>query len=132
MVDKAVPVLNQVFHLAKEPLKLKEEIANSCLEEEAYDYAFKLYRSIVEQDKNRSDLLLKMGIISERTGDLEEAMGYLTEAEKLDDKNLEIKLHSAKIYLKQGMMLRAEKPLKQILKVSPHHKEARELLRQCI
>jgi len=132
MEDKAIPIFTTVFEIAKNPDKLKEEIALFCIEEEVYGFAAKLLKGIVGIDKERAGIRVKLGKVLEKLGDTEEALVYFNEAEQLDYRNLEVKLHLARIYLQQGMMLRAERPLKEILKVSPNHKEARELLRQCI
>jgi CheY-like chemotaxis protein len=129
LYDKAMPVFNKVFDLAKDPLAVKEEIAGYCIEHGAGALAARLLKNIVDQQPGRSDLLSTLGMLC---GDTEEALGYLSRAEKLEPGNLELKLRMARIYLAQGKVIRAETPLKAILKVDPEHAEARKLLRQCV
>ncbi len=129
MVDKALPIFNKVFELARDPLHVKEDIAAFCIEEGATDYAARLLRGIVEQSRERGDLLYKLALLCKEE---EEKLYYFHEADRLQPGSVDIKLQLAKIYLSQGMILRAEKPLKEILHKEPEHKEARQLLRQCI
>lgn len=132
MHKKAVTVFNKVFHLAKKPLELKEEIADFCIDNGATEYAAKLLKDVLTQHRDRADLHFKLGVIYEEAGKEGEALTSLSEAEMLDDKTPEIKIHLAKVYLAQGMIIRAERPLNAVLKVDPKNKEAKDLLRQCI
>ncbi len=132
MVQKAVPVFIKVFQIAPNPTQLREEIALLCIEEGAIAYGEKLLSPIIEQSPKKAVLLKKLGFAIAKTGDNEKALEYLSQAEQLEPENFEIKLHIARIYIAKGMILRAEKPLKEILKVDPEHSEARELMKQCI
>ena len=75
---------------------------------------------------------MKLGVLLEELGEHSRALTHLTNAEKEDSKNLEIKLHLARTYLALGKGIRAEKPLKDILEVNPNHEEAKSLLRTCV
>jgi len=132
MAARAAPVFHRVFELAREPLAIKEDVAKFCLAAGAKEYAAKLLGQIVEQDTARHDLLFQLGLLFEEGGDIEGALIYFARAERLDAANMEIKLHLAKGYLAQGMVIRAERPLKAILKIKPDHREARTLLRTCV
>jgi CheY-like chemotaxis protein len=127
--DKAVPVFNKVFDLAKNPLPVKEEIAAYCIEHGAGAIAFRMLKSIVDQQPDRADILCTLGGLC---ANADEALGYLARAEKLEPNNIELKLRLARIYLEQGKVIRAEAPLKAVLKLAPEHAEARKLLRQCV
>ena len=76
--------------------------------------------------------MVKLGEIFSGADNNDEALIYFTDAERLDGKNIAVKINIAKIYLSRGMLIRAENPLQKILKINPEHEEARELLRQCI
>jgi len=130
--DKARVVYNKVFHLAKEPHALKEKVANLCIEYKATAYAMKLLKELIAGDPKRPDLLFKLGKLFENKGEYAKALIQFNEALFFDKENVDIMLHQARSYIKQGMLLRAEKPLKDILKKNPDHKDARKLLRQCI
>lgn len=132
MVQKAAPVFTKVFQIAPNPTQLREEIGLLSIEEGAVAYGEKLLSPIIERSPNKVSLLIKLGFAIEKTGDQEKALEYLTQAEQLDPKNFDIKLRIAKIYIARGMIIRAEKPLKDILKVDPEHSEARQLMKQCI
>jgi tetratricopeptide (TPR) repeat protein len=133
MVDKAEPVFNKVFELAKENRhSIKEEIADFCIKHNAIDYAARLLRNLVEENSERGDLMYKLGMVHAARGNQQEALKYYTQAEQQDDANVDIKLNIAKIYIDQGMLIRAEKPLRAVQKLDPDNKEAKELLRQCI
>jgi tetratricopeptide (TPR) repeat protein len=133
MVDKAEPVFNKVFELAKDSrLSIKEEIADFSIQHGALDYAARLLRNIVEENSERGDLMFKLGKVHAAQGNQKEALKYYTQAEQHDDTNVDIKLGIAKIYIDQGMLIRAEKPLRAIQKLDPDNREAKELLRQCI
>ncbi|MFC1592068.1 tetratricopeptide repeat protein [Thermodesulfobacteriota bacterium] len=132
MPDKAEKVFTKVFELAKNRLAAQEEVADYCIENGALEYGMKLLRGLVEQNRERGDLIVKLGTLLAQAGKGEEALRYLEEAVFLQPNNVEVKVQIAKIYLSQGMLIRAEKPLKAVLDLDPDHKEARELMRQCI
>ena len=132
MIDEALPVLNKVFQLSKEPLKLKEEIADLCMQKGAKSYASKLLKDVISVDRSRRDTLLKLALLAKEAGEKEESMAHLIEAERLDDRNINIKICIAKNYISQNQFIRAEKPINQILNIDPNHQEAKELLQQCI
>ncbi len=132
LTDKAVPVLNKVYELAGDQQQVKEEIIDLCLQEGETDYAEKLLKGLVSVSPGRGDLLHKLGRISLQNGNDTDALKYLSEAEQFDRNNTDIKLHMAQVYISQGMLLRAETPLKAVLEINPEHKEAREMLRQCV
>lgn len=129
MADKARPVFAKVFEIARDPVAVKEEVARFCMEEGAQTYAARLLKGIVDQSPNRADVLYRLALLTENR---DEALQYLLEAEHVDPAHIDIKLQIARIHIAQGMLIRAEAPLKAVLKIDPDHGEARELLRQCI
>jgi CheY-like chemotaxis protein len=129
MLDKAKPVFTKVFELAKDPFALREEVAAYCIAQGAGGYAAKLLKTVLDQSPNRPELLMQLSGLCE---DPVEAAQFLREAAVLDPDNPDIKLGLARSYLAQGLLLRAETPLKELLKRDPDNKEARDLLRQCI
>lgn len=131
-IDKAMIVYNKVFHLSREPMVLKETVAHLCIECKATSYAIKLLNELIAGDPRRPDLLFKLGELFENNGEYAKALIQFNEALFLDKENIDILLHQARIYIKQGMLLRAEKPLNDILNKNPDHQEARKLLRQCV
>ena len=132
MTPRATKVFNDAIKLSEGSLELQEEIADFCIENEANEYAASLLESIISNQPERTDLLFKLGKILEVAGDIKRALPYLTEAEKADNENLDVKIHLAKNYLTIDKPIWAEKALKRLLKIDPEHEEAKELMRQCV
>ncbi len=132
MEEKAVKVFEKAINISDESLKLREEVAEFCMENNMYDYSSKLMEFIVSKVPTRYDLLIKIGMLKDKMGRHNEALLYFTDAEKKDKENIKLKLSIAKIYMKMGHMLRAEAKLKEVLKIDPNHKDAKELLKQTI
>jgi len=132
IIPRAVEVFNEVIKLSGGSLELREEIADFCIENEANEYAASLLESIIDESSERTDLFFKLGKTFEALGDINSALPYLTEAEKLDENNLDIKIHLAKNYLTIDKPIWAENALKRLRKIDPDHEEAKELMRQCV
>ena len=130
--EKAVKVFDKAISLSENALELREEIADFCIEQGAKEYGAKLLESILRADPTRKDLLFKLGVALEETGKHSKALTYLTRAEKEDRDNPDIKVHLARVYLTLGRPIRAEKALKEVLKVDPKNKKAMELLKECV
>lgn len=130
LVEKAIHVFNKAIKLSGSTFEIKEDLANFCIEYEVYAYAAKLMEAIIEEQPDREDLLFKMGKILEKD-DARKALTYLARAEKIDAKNMDIKIHLARNYIAIEKPILAEKALKKILKSHPDHEEAKELYRQC-
>ena len=131
MVKEAVKVFEKVLNLAEHDVQLKEQIAGFCVEKEAKEYGARLLESILRSRPDRKDLFFKLGVILEELGQHSRALYYLAGAEKEDSKNLDIKIHLARVYLALGKAIRAEEPLREILEADPDNKEAMKLLSQC-
>ena len=132
MITKAVHVFDEVLKLSGSTLELREEIADFCIDEGTSEYAAKLLESIIKEKPDRTDLFFKLGKALENLGDIEKAITYLIKAGKIDKENAGINIHLAKDYLTLGKPIYAEKAIKEILKINPSHKVARELLKQCV
>jgi len=130
--EKAAQVFDKAIQLSEDDLELREEIAHFCIEEGAKEYGAKLLESIVKADPKRKDLLLKLGVALAEVGENSKALSYLTRAEKEDRDNLDIKMYLAKVHLALSRPIRAENVLKEILRVNPKSKEAKELLKACV
>jgi CheY-like chemotaxis protein len=131
MVDKAVQVFDGVLALSGNDLELQEEVASFCIEKGAKEYGAKLLEPIVQANSKRKDLFFKLVAALEEIGENSTALSYLSGAEKEDKNNLDIKMHLARVHLALGKPLRAEKALREILKVDPENKEAQKLFKSC-
>jgi tetratricopeptide (TPR) repeat protein len=132
MKERAQEVFDKALQLSGSTLELREEIADYCLEQGINKYASRLLLSIIREQPHRPDLLLKVGVAMEASGEAKKAVSYLNEANRMDGGNEEIKIHLARNYLTLGKPIWAEKALKEIIKVNPSHVLANELLRQCV
>jgi len=132
MIPRAIKVFNKAFKLTGNSVKLREEIADFCIENGAKQYAAELIESIVMELPDRTDLFFKLGKTLEEVGEIDKALMYLTKAEKDDTGNLDIKIHLAKNYLSLGKPIWAEKALKRLLRIDPEHEEAKGLIKRCV
>ncbi len=131
MSEKAIQVFDKTLELSGSTFELREEIADFCINEGVDEYVVKLLESIVKELPDRSDLFFKLGKTLEKLGQTNKAATYLINAAGIDKENVDIRLHLAKSYLTADKTVLAEKPLKEILKISPDNKQAKELLKQC-
>lgn len=131
-IRKAKHVFEKTISLADNPLTLREEIADFCLENEIYDYAASLMEFILKQVPERQDILLKLSMAYEQLNDFKKALKFLIEAEKRDPGNVEIKMRITKIYFSTGQKIRADAVLKKVLAIDPENTEAQELFRKNI
>lgn len=131
MITKATQIFDKTLEFGGNTVKLREEIADFCIEEGVNEYAVKLLDSMIREDPNRADLLFKLAQTLEKLGEIKKAVNYLVRAEDIDKENVDIKIHLAKDYLALKKPIMAEVPLKRIIKLNPKNELARELLRQC-
>ncbi|MDY6824807.1 MAG: response regulator [Thermodesulfobacteriota bacterium] len=130
--DKAKKVFENAFAITDNPSALRQEAADYCMTEGFYEYAASLYDAILRKDRQRSDLMINTGICLMKNNEPEKAVGYLTEADRLDKENQDTKMLLAKSYLSLNKSIRAEKYLKEILKIQPENAEAKEMLREIV
>ncbi len=131
MTDKAIGVFNKALGLTGATLEMREEIADLCIENEVNDYAVKLFEYVLKQQPDRKDLLLKLGKTLESQGEINRALLYLVRAEKIDEEDLDIKIHIAQGYLAIAKPILAEKALKKVLDRDPNNELAQTLYKQC-
>ncbi|MBW2107473.1 MAG: response regulator [Deltaproteobacteria bacterium] len=132
MVQEAVQVFDKALGLSGHDTQLQENIALSCIEKGAKQYGAKLLEALYRQDPNRDNLAARLGITFRELGQFGKALTYLTRAEEQSPKDLALKIHLAKVYLAMGKVIRAEKALKQVLKIDPDNEQAWELIKKCI
>ncbi len=132
MPEKAQPVLSKVYELCKKPLELKQEVSDLCIKAGVYDYAGKLLKDIMNLEPANFEAIFKLGSLHAAKQEYEDALDCFTEAERLNDTHIALKLQMARVYMAQGLLIRAEKPLNAVMKLDPENKEARKLLRECI
>lgn len=132
MLRKAIAVFDNAIEISKEPLNLREEIAEFCFANSAYNYAITLMEFIVKQIPDRKDLLFKLGLAHESIHENSQAIRYFIEAEKSDPKNVEIKMHLAKNLIAAEQTIRADSILRSLLKLDPENQEAQDLLKKCV
>ncbi len=132
MVRKAVAVFDNAIEISKDPLNLREEIAEFCFNQCAYNYSITLMEFIVRQIPDRNDLLFKLGLAHESINETSQAIRYFMEVEKKDPKNIDVKMHLAKNLIASGQAIRADGILRALLKLNPENQDAQELLKKCV
>ncbi len=132
MIKKAMEVFNKVFDISDDPYTLREQIADYCLERGVYNFAAKLLETVLLRQPKRHDLMFKCGLAYEAVGSNNKALGFLVEADKLDGKNVAVKLHIAKNYMALDKLLRADHILRAVIKLEPENADAREMLKKCV
>jgi len=131
MTGEAIRIFDKALSINKDDLKLKERIADICMEKGAKKHAADLLEAIAKSDPERRGLSVKLGALLEELREYSKALAHLTKAEKEEGENIDVKLRLARCYMGLGKAIRAEKPLKEVLKIEPEHEEARQLLREC-
>jgi len=133
IIPKAIQVFRDVIKLSGRAVDLTEEIADFCMDKDGVsEYAVKLLETTIRENPKRTDLFFKLGQALETSGDIKDAIIYLIKASEIDEENIEIKIHLAKDYLSLGKPIFAENVLKKAIKLDPSHREAKELLKQCV
>lgn len=99
---------------------------------ERNDEAVKAFLDALRQYPESSDLLLALGRLFRRRGELERALGVHQHLLEQQDLNVlqqqEVLLEIARDYLKAGILNRAESILRDLLQRDPESRTARELL----
>lgn len=131
LLEKAEAVFDKVLGLPAATPELQEEIVDFCLEHGADTYALKLLEALVEDQPRDGVLLFKLGRLLAGSGQHRRAVTFLSQAADLDQSNIPVRLHLAKVFLALKKPILAEKSLIQILEVERGHEEARALLRKC-
>lgn len=126
MKTEAMEIFKKVIGYSGQSLVQCEKIAELCIQNGDYQYAKELLESLIADNPERFDLILKAAILYEKTGETEKAIAYL---KLVDDKtdDLDAKLLLAKIYIRMNRVFVADEFLNSILKINPKHKEALEL-----
>ncbi len=130
--DKAASVFDKAISVSDDPTALRESLLKLCLSQGMQEYAVKLMKKIVADDPKRNDIRLQLGLTYRNLGDLKNALTVLSLAASAAKENCSIKLHIARIYLRQNQQLRAERVIREALQVDPDNREAKELLRECL
>lgn len=131
-VEEAMQVFDKALSLSGRDTELQENIALTCIEKGAKPYGAKLLEGLYRQDPNRDNLAARLGITFRELGQFGKALTYLTQAEKQSPKDVDLKIHLAKVYLAMGKIIRAEKLLKDALKIDPENEQATDLIKQCV
>lgn len=130
ILGKAAKVFDKALALSDNDASLQEEVADFCMENDAPEYAIQLFKAILLKESGRTDILMKLGVILERTNEHLEAAKYFLEAGKKESENMEFKFHLADCYLAVQQLFRAEQVLRNILEIDPENGRAREMIKK--
>lgn len=132
MYPRAAQVFDSVIQFGEDPMGLREEIAEYCMEAESFAYAAQLWETLLSQQPDREYIRVKMGLALKGAGNISEALIHLEDAAKIDKENLDIKIYLAQCYLTVEKPIKAERVLKKVLRVEKDNAEALELLKRCV
>ena len=127
--DKASNVFDKALSLSDNNSALMEDVANFCMAHESNAYAARLFETILRKHLDRTDIMMKLGVVMTKEGKILEALDYFSKVEKREPHNLEVKLHMAHSYISIDQMYRADKVLRDILKIDPDNIQAKEILK---
>lgn len=130
VLEKAEKVFDKALALSGNDTLLQEEVANFCMENDAPEYAIQLFKTILLKSSGRTDIMMNLGMILEKSGEHLEAAKYFSDVEKKEPENLEAKFHLADSYLAAEQPFRADQVLRNILKIDPENERAREIIKK--
>ena len=126
--DKARKVFTRALKCAEDPMPLREELIEFCVQNSMYEYARALIEEVLRQLPTRTDMEYKLALVYLQLNDSKKALDHFLVAEKHDPQNFEIKLHIAKLYIESGQIFRADQALNDVLRLDPGNAEAKSLL----
>jgi DNA-binding response OmpR family regulator len=129
ITDKAKKVFDRALNLAGDDMELLEDVALFCMENDANDYAVHLFRSVLKVKPDRTDIMMNLGMLLEKTGKSLEALEYYNKLEKEAPDNLDVKFHMIQCFIAVDQPLRADRVVRDILKIDPGNEQARDILK---
>ncbi|HIJ78374.1 MAG: tetratricopeptide repeat protein [Desulfobulbaceae bacterium] len=132
LLKEAEKVLRLVLKTKANDADFKEDIADSCRDFGIYDLAVKTYREVLKLDPERYYLNKKIGLTQMLMEDLNEAVKSLEKAADKFTEDIEVMLALSRAYFKMKMKMRADKWATKIVRIDPGHKEARDIMNQCL
>ncbi|MBU0992377.1 MAG: response regulator [Proteobacteria bacterium] len=130
--DKAKKVFSRTLKFSEDPMPLREELIDFCIQNVMYDFAKTLIEELLRQLPTRTDMEFKLGLVYLKIGESKKALEHFLIAEKQDTQNFEVKLHIAKLYIEAGQIFRADQALSDVLRLDPGNSEAKSLLQDNI
>lgn len=132
LMDRGETVLDKAIALSGDDRTIMEDIVAYCMEQKAYRYALKLFKKMLDESPEQIDILSRTGMIYERLEEPQNALKCFIKADKIDGKNIDLKLGIARNYIKIGQMLRADHVLKDVRRMDPDNRVAIDLAQQCL
>ncbi len=128
LIEKAMGLFERAAGLADDPASLQQELAQLCRSKGYLEQAVKLFKGVLKEQPNRSEIKTQIGQLYVRLEKFDKALPFLNEAASLDDKNVAIKLLMARCYIGLKQVGWAERTINEILRLDPDNHEARELM----
>lgn len=132
MGNQALEIFQKVLKYSGKDLVHVEKAAECCIDAGEKNYAIKLLESVVETNPERHDLLFKLATLYEEDGDIDHALTCYRSVDENTENNLDVKMRMAKIYYNMKKVYVVDDLLKQILKIDPDNKEAKQMMRENI
>ncbi len=126
MRTEAMEIFQKVIGYSRKNMVDCERIAELCIQNGDYPYAKQLLKSITDDNPKRYDLMIKLAILHETTGESENAIFILNKVDE-ESSDLNAKFLLARIYVRMKRPFVADRFLNEILKIDPTHEDALEL-----
>jgi CheY-like chemotaxis protein len=126
----SITIFSKVITLAKKQNVVREQVIDICLQNGETDYPRRLLEESIRENPSNYDMVFKVGLIYQESGDWEKAMNYFVNVDRHVRGHIEAKFQLAKIYYMNRKILKADDYLNQILRIDPKNKEALELRRE--
>lgn len=132
LLPEAEKVLRLVLKTKSNDLDFKEKIGDTCMDSGLGTLAVKCYREALKADPLRTYLNKKIALALLATGDFNEAVKLLEKIVETYPEDIEVLLALGKACFAIKRLVRADQWVSKVLRLDPGHKEAREILNNCL
>lgn len=117
-------IFSKVIFKSSKNLSLNEKIIDICIKHNEMEYSKDLLNRLIKDFPSNFDLVYKIGVVCEMTGDIETALGHFLFLEKNHGIKIDVQLKIAKLYYDKSKILQADNYLNMVLRKDPKNKEA--------
>ncbi len=126
----ALDIFSKVILQSKKQIAVKEKIIEICMDNNEFEFPKMVLDHSIRENPSNYDLIYKLGMIHLESDDREKALKQFDTVDRHVRGHVEAKMQIAKIYYKDGKILKADEYLNQILRVKPNHEQAILLRRE--
>ncbi len=120
-------IFSKVISSSGKDFSVKEKIIQICMKYREFAFAKKLLNEAMKDYPSNFDLVYNAGVVCEMMGDVDKALEYYLETERVQSSRLEVKLKIAKIFFDRNKVLQADNYLNMVLRKDPENEKALSL-----